>query len=90
MNSKLNIQIKEEALKEFGDNVKRIRKKQELTQLDLALKINGDDAKICRIENGKYNFKYITILILAKTLKVNIEELINLKNINFHINHIWE
>jgi len=45
MKSKLNKKIKEQFLSELGKNIKRIRNKKGLTQLDLALKINGDQKK---------------------------------------------
>ena len=38
----LNKNIKQQFLDEFGKNLRAIRKQKDLTQVDLALKINGD------------------------------------------------
>ena len=90
MKSKLNEKIQEQFLTEFGENVRNIRKNLNITQTDLALRINGDETKISRIERGKYNFGITTILILAKALNVEVKELLNLENINYYKKHIWE
>jgi transcriptional regulator with XRE-family HTH domain len=87
---KLNEDIKQKFLNEFGKNVRKIRKCQKLTQVELALRINRDDKKISRIERGLYDIKLTSLLIIAKALQVSVSELINLKNINLLQEHIWE
>lgn len=77
-------------LKEFGENIKKIRQRKNLTQLDIAMRINGDANKISRIEGGKYNFKISSLLVLAQALDVDIKELLEIKNLDFFKNNILE
>ncbi len=88
--AKLNDDIKQQFLIEFGKNVKKIRKQRKISQLELAIKINGDNNKISRIERGLYDFKLSSLLIIANVLEVELNELINLENINFFKNNIWQ
>jgi len=48
----INNTVKNEFLKAFGANIKRLRKIKELSQKQLADRINGDVKKIGRIERG--------------------------------------
>jgi len=77
-------------LEELGKNVKKIRKIKKLTQIDLAMRINGDDNKISRIERGLYNFNVTSLLVLANALEVTLNELLDIKNIDFLIKTILE
>ncbi len=85
-----NKKIKDQFLVEFGKNVRRLRKKQKLTQTDLANRINGDTKKISRIEKGEYNFGIASLLIVAQVLEVDLTELFNIKNIDYFKNNILE
>lgn len=85
----LNQKIKDEFLIEFGKNIKRIRKQKNLTQTDLALRINGDEMKISRIERGLYNFGVASTLIIAQALEVEVKELFEIENIKYFQNFIW-
>ena len=86
----LNKSIKEEFLKSLGKNVKRIRMEQKLTQKELASKINGEVYKISRIERGQYNFGISSTLILAQALNVKFNELLDIEDLDYFINNIWE
>lgn len=86
----LNKKIQQQFLEEFGENIKRIRIKKNLTQTDLALRINGDVTKIGRIERGEYNFGITSLLILAKAFEVDVLELLKIKNRKYYQKHIWE
>jgi len=90
MAGKLNEEVKKQFLIEFGKNVKRIRKLKNMSQKDLAMKINDDIQKIGRIERGEYDFKISSILILANVLEISVEELIGFNNVNNLKNLIWE
>lgn len=58
----------------IGKNVKKLRKKAGLTQLELANKTNKvDRSKISQIENGKEDFLLSTLLEISKALKVDIK-----------------
>lgn len=85
-----NKEIKDLFLIEFGKNVKRLRKKKKLTQIELANRINGDAKKISRIEKGEYNFGIASLLIVAQVLEVDLLELFNIKNIDYFKNNILE
>ena len=86
----LNKNIKQQFLDEFGKNLRAIRKQKDLTQVDLALKINGDESKIGRIERGLYDFRISSLLILAKSLEIKVEDLFKIENLEFLKKHIWE
>ena len=85
-----NKKIKDLFLIEFGKNVKRLRKKKKLTQIQLANRINGDVKKTNRIEKGEYNFGIASLLIVAQVLEVDLTELFNIKNIDYFKNNILE
>ena len=59
----------------FGGNVRRIRKSKDLSQEDLGLKINADQAYISRIEAGSLNPTIESIAEIAQALDVAIAEL---------------
>lgn len=86
----INDEIKKEFLIEFGKNVRKIRKNKKLTQVDLSVRINMDDKKISRIERGLYDIKLSSLLIIAKSLEVNVLELIDLKKLDYYQKNIWE
>lgn len=87
---KVNDKIKNQFLKEFGENCKKIRESKELTRSELSQRINGDENKIGRIERGEYDFKISSLLILANALEIYVEELINFKNSNILKKIIWQ
>lgn len=86
----LNEKIKNEFLVEFGLNVRKIREQKNLTQTELANRINGDAKKISRIELGRYNFKISTLLIIAEALDVDVSELFNISNIDYLKQNIYK
>jgi len=85
-----NEKIKNQFLIEFGKNVREIRKNKKLTQIELAMRINGDNNKIGRIERGVYNFKISSLLIIAQALEVEVIELFNIKDLNLLKNRILQ
>ncbi|MDO3424037.1 helix-turn-helix transcriptional regulator [Chryseobacterium sp. APV1] len=69
--------------KTVGENLRDKRKEKNLSQqqlADLAGKI--DRSKISDIENGKEDFLFSTLLKICCALNVNLEELLNRKNIS--------
>ncbi len=66
-------------LKKIGKNIKRIRVKKGLTQLDLAAECGMEESNIGRIENGNTNPTAKTFLKIAKALNVTLSELVRYK-----------
>lgn len=60
----------------FGDNLKRIREKQSLTQGELADKIKVTKAAISQFETGKMSRGLVTLIKLADALQVTLDELV--------------
>lgn len=70
---------REEMLKKFGRNIKRVRTESKLSQDEVVL--NSDKlikATISDIENGKRNFSFSTLLDLAKGLGKHPKELLDI------------
>ncbi len=68
---------KKELLKIFGKNVKIERIKKDLTQEQLAEKMDVSQNYIACIETGKQNMSLGKILELAKNLNTDIHNLLN-------------
>jgi len=60
---KFSEQCKREVLKEFGNKIKKVRKKEGLTQSQLAELLNTSRTAIIRIEKGDQN---LTVEYIAK------------------------
>lgn len=56
----------------IGSNIKRIRKKKQLTQLELEVATGIDRGKISKIEAGQGNLELATIIRLADALETPI------------------
>ena len=61
----------------IGRKIKEERKKQGMTQSDLAEKIYTDDSIISRIERGKGIGDFSKLLLIANALKIDIRHLID-------------
>jgi transcriptional regulator with XRE-family HTH domain len=64
-----------ETLKEFGSNLKKIRKRKGLSLRALSYECSIDFSDIGKIERGEINVTLLTILQLARALAVPPEEL---------------
>jgi transcriptional regulator with XRE-family HTH domain len=62
--------------KKLGDNLKRIRIKKDITQIEIARRLGVDRSFVSNIENGKNNPTLSTITSLAKALDVPSTELL--------------
>lgn len=63
-------------LKEFGQIVRKIRKRKSSSLNNIAFTRGGvTSATLSRIENGQVDFKFSTLLKLAHTLDVSVFEL---------------
>lgn len=56
----------------YGNNLKYYRRKQNLTQEQLAEKTNTDTTFISRVENGKSGVSFQTMLVFANILNTEI------------------
>jgi len=56
----------------LGKNLKEIRLQNGLTQLDLEMKTGIDNSDISKIEKGKLNIEFFTVVKLAEALDVSI------------------
>ena len=65
-----------ETLKEFGDNLKKIRTRKGFSLRALSYECTIDFSDIGKIERGETNPTLLTILQLAKALQVPPDELL--------------
>ncbi|GEO03366.1 hypothetical protein AAE02nite_10300 [Adhaeribacter aerolatus] len=63
-------------LKNFGQNLKRLRIAKHLTQANVAFEANMSVSQIQRIEYGQHNFTILTLLSLSKALDLKPAELL--------------
>jgi transcriptional regulator with XRE-family HTH domain len=64
-----------EILKEFGNNLKKIRTQKGLSLRALSYECSIDFSDIGKIERGEINITLLTIMQLAKALNVPVVEL---------------
>ena len=90
MDKIFNHEVIDEFLKDFGENIRKIRKEKNMTQCELAYKCNATQEKISRTERGKYNFKISSIVIIAKGLEVPLCKLLDFSSANYLKDSIWK
>ena len=59
----------------IGNNIKTNRKKQNLTQIELAVAVGIDRAYLSEIENGKTNISINILFAISDALEIDINEL---------------
>lgn len=62
--------------KKLGENLKKIRTKKDITQIEIARTLGVDRSFVSNIENGKANPTLSTITNLANALGVPVNELL--------------
>jgi transcriptional regulator with XRE-family HTH domain len=62
--------------KKLGENLKKLRIKKDISQIELARMLGVDRSFVSNIENGKNNPTLSTITNLAKALGVSTNELL--------------
>ena len=67
----------QEYLKNFGENLKKIREAKGISQRSLASSCNLDHSHISKIERGEKNITILTILELANALEVKPKKLLD-------------
>ena len=68
----------EEYLKRLGERILHVRKEKEITQVELADKLDMWHTQIGRIERGEVNATINMLRKIAKELGVSISELVNI------------
>lgn len=72
-------QVDKENLKIFGELIRKIRQKKSNSLNSLAFSRGGvTSATLSRIENGLVDFKFSTLIRLAHTLDISLDELFRL------------
>lgn len=69
----------ENELKQIGSNIRKMRLKKGLTQIELAYASEIEENTLVRIEKGKTNPTAKTLLRIAGALEVRLTELVKLK-----------
>lgn len=67
---------KEEELKNLGKRIKAIRLEKNLTQAELAARVNKDQQSIQRLEAGRINPSYLYLCEIFWGMEVKLNELI--------------
>ena len=66
-------------VKALGDRIQKLRKKQGLSQLDLANEADVPLSQIGRIERGETNPTISTLYVIAVSLKIELKNLVDVK-----------
>ena len=66
-----------EILTQFGAILRQIRTDKGLTLLDLEVRTGINEGDISKIENGKKNFAFTTLVKLAKGLEIPVSKLLS-------------
>lgn len=61
----------------FGQNIKQIRKRMNITQSELATKMEISQSYLSDIENGRKNLSIKTVKKLADSLGLSVTDLFN-------------
>lgn len=61
-------------LKKLGERIRKLRKQNNYSQLDLEIRSGIDRTDIRKIENGLINLEFRTIIKLADGLNIKTEE----------------
>lgn len=67
----------QEFLQALGNRIKQLRKEKNLTQMQLAVKINNHDEQIGRIERAEVNVSASMLYQIAQGLGVSMKELMD-------------
>lgn len=59
-----------------GKNIKKYRKQRNITQIDLAKKLNVSNAWLCKLENGNRNTTIFRLSEIASVLNIKLIDLI--------------
>jgi transcriptional regulator with XRE-family HTH domain len=69
--------VDKKVLKKFGENLRKIRKQKKLSLRQMSYACSIDNSKIAKIEKGKINITYTTLLQLALALEIHPSSLLH-------------
>ncbi|WP_109831292.1 helix-turn-helix domain-containing protein [Reichenbachiella versicolor] len=67
----------QEFLIALGNRIKEIRKSRNMTQIQLAAKINNHDEQIGRVERAEVNVSASMLYLISKGLEISLSELLD-------------
>lgn len=67
-----------EILWRLGQKIKKVREEKSITQESIAFNIDTDKANISRLESGRVNPRFTTLIKVAKELGISMPELIDI------------
>lgn len=66
-------------LKALGKNIAKLRKRNNLSQLDVCAEIKMEKSNLSSIENGRQNVTSLTLRKIAITIGVEVKEFFDIK-----------
>jgi transcriptional regulator with XRE-family HTH domain len=63
----------------LGQRIKHLRESKKITQESIAFNLDTDRANISRLESGRVNPKFTTLVKMANELDVSINKLIDIE-----------
>lgn len=72
----MEINEKETYATNVGKNIKKYRKQRNITQIQLAQKLNVSNAWLCKLENGNRNTTIFRLSEIASVLNIKLIDLI--------------
>ena len=72
----MEINEKETYATNVGKNIKKYRKQRNITQIELANKLNVSNAWLCKLENGNRNTTIFRLSEIASVLNIKLIDLI--------------
>lgn len=70
-----------EILWRLGQKIKSIREEKSITQEQIAFNMDTDKANISRLESGRVNPRFITLLKVANELNITLSELLKIEEL---------
>lgn len=67
---------KDKYLFQLGEKIRDLRLQKNLSQFELAVKLNRDQQSIQRVEKGRVNPSIYFLVEIAEALKVEVEEIL--------------
>lgn len=67
-------------VKRIGERIRSLRKKHQLSQLELAVKMDNHAEQIGRIERGELNVSICTLNKIAQCFQIEIHELLQFED----------
>jgi transcriptional regulator with XRE-family HTH domain len=65
----------EELLIRLGDRIRKLRKKRQWTQAEMAERVGIDRSFLADVERGKRNISILNVAVIAKGLNVSLSQL---------------